>query len=219
MSTVSTLWKADLDIFAPLGVGPELLEAQGICRVTDAEARASWGIRYRADAVLSGIIFPYFDPVSEYRVTARLRRDCPEVDRDGKPKGKYLCPYGDRRHLYFPRGSGRLLADAAVTVVLVEAEKSALALTALSSRSGRPLLAIATGGCWGWRAKVGFTTGPDGTRQEITGALPDLQLMNWATDRKCIVLFDANAATNPQVQAARRALVEELATYGKHSHC
>jgi hypothetical protein len=93
-------------------------------------------------------MFPYYDPETGSRVTARLRRDHPEMGADGKLENKYLSPWGDNRHLYFPPGAAPLLKDTGVTAVFVEAEKSALALTALAARTQRKMLAIATGGCW-----------------------------------------------------------------------
>jgi hypothetical protein len=39
-----------------------------------------------------------------------LRRDHPEIV-DGKPRAKYLCPFGDCQHVYFPPNAGELLKD------------------------------------------------------------------------------------------------------------
>jgi hypothetical protein len=86
----------DLAMFAHLGIEPQLLERAGIERVTDTEAR-EYGIVGCGD--MAGIAFPYTDPVSGRRCTARVRRDHPEVEA-GKPKNKYINAYGDRRHLY-----------------------------------------------------------------------------------------------------------------------
>ncbi len=110
---------------------------------------------------MSGIVFPYFDPVTSQRVTARLRRDNPEIE-DGKAKNKYISAYADRRHLYFVPGSGDLLRDTAVPIVLVEAEKSALALTAWAERAGRKQLAVGLGGCWGFKGRIGKAPTPNG---------------------------------------------------------
>src|SRR5947208_11296887 len=115
----TTLTRADQDVFALLGVAPELLEAARLCRVTDAEARQVWGIRYRDGADLTGIIFPYDDPRTGCRVTARLRRDHPDVKEDGKQQAKYLRPYGDNSHLYFPPGAAELLEDTTVPALFV----------------------------------------------------------------------------------------------------
>lgn len=207
------LTEADLAAFARLGIGADLLAAAQVARVTDREAREGCGIRFTPGANLAGIAFPYLDPRTGERRTARLRRDRPEMDAAGRPKQKYLCPFGDARHIYFPPGAGLPLADQSVPVAIVEAEKSALAITALAQRAGRNLLAIATGGCWGWRGQIGIGPNADGERVPVKGALPDLDLIAWP-GREAIICFDANAASNPKVQAARRALAEELGVRG-----
>jgi hypothetical protein len=60
---------------------------------------------------------------------------------------------------------------------------------------------------------IGKTTDPDGARVDEKGPLPDLDRVEW-TGRDAVVLFDANAMTNAQVQTARRALAQQLATRG-----
>ena len=195
-------------IFTRLGIGRDLLAAAGVRSVSDQEAREQ-GFQLFSGSDLSGIVFPYNDPETGRRVTARLRRDHPDTDAAGKVKCKYVCAYRDNPHLYFPPGTGTLLADTATPVVLVEAEKSALAITALAARAGRKLLVVATGGCWGWRGKVGIEPGPRGGLQQVRGPVPDLRRINWS-GRVVIILFDANSQTNLQVRAARRALAEEL---------
>jgi len=199
-----------LAIFTPLGINSELLAAAGVIEVSDREAR-DYGFRAASD--LSGVVFPYFDPETGSRVTSRLRRDHPDVDATGKPERKYLSPYGDARHLYFPPGAAPLLADVSVPVVIVEAEKSALALASLSARARRTTLNVGAGGCWGWRGKVGATIGPNGDRQDEHGTLADFDRIKWS-GRTAIIFFDANATTNSQVRAARRALADELEVRG-----
>ena len=198
---------ADLETFARFGIDDALLEAAGVHRVTHEQARDEIGIRYRSEH-LEGIVFPYVDPTSGELRTARLRRDHPEVEADGSPIAKYVEP-PDRHHLFFPPGAQALLADPAVPVAIVEAEKSALTLTAAAGRLGRRVLAIGTGGCWGWRGVIGKTTSASGARVDEKGPLPDLARVTW-TDREVVILFDANAATNGSVQAARRKLAEVL---------
>jgi hypothetical protein len=196
-------------ILLRIGVSEELVTASGIRSIAHAEAR-EFGFQLSAAADLSGIVFPYHDPISGQRVTSRLRRDHPDMDSSGKFKGKYVSPFGDQRHLYFPPGAAPSLSDTSVPVFLVEAEKSALALTALASRVGRRLLAVATGGCWGWRGKIGIEPAADGSREEIRGALPDLDRIDWGGGREAVICFDANCKTNLKAQSARRSLTEEL---------
>src|SRR5262249_42112458 len=115
-----------LGMVAAIGDNAGLLASAGICRFADRGAR-HYGFRFASSANLAVICFPYYNPGSGERVTARLRRDNPEVDIDGKPQNKYILAYGDTRHLYFPPDARSLLTDVSVTVALVEAEKSALA--------------------------------------------------------------------------------------------
>ena len=79
---------------------------------------------------MSGIVFPYLSHITGRRVTARVRRDNPEME-DGRPKNKYISAYGDARHLYFPPEAWGDLQAQSTPIVLVESEKATLALTAL----------------------------------------------------------------------------------------
>jgi putative DNA primase/helicase len=207
MSTTAAaqLNAADLRMFANLRISAELLAQAGIRRVTDAEAREEFGIR--GDGNMDGIIFPYINPSDDHRVTARLRRDNPEVI-DGELKRKYICPFGDRRILYFPPGTAAFLTDPTVPVVLVESEKAALALTAWAARRGWRIVVIAMGGCWGWRATIGKTANPSGEHVPEKGPTPGLE--HAANGRKTFVLLDVNVATNEKVRAACTALVQQL---------
>src|SRR5262249_48128328 len=131
---------SDRDGFARFGIDGSLLDASGVCRVTHQQAEGTIGIRHHG-ANLEGIAFPYFDPRNGELRSWRVRRDHPEVE-NGRPVAKYVSP-PERHRLYFVPGYGALLPDTSVAVVLVEAEKSALALTAAATRTGRVLLPIA----------------------------------------------------------------------------
>jgi hypothetical protein len=195
-----------LAAFARLGIGPELLAEAHVQRVSDQQARTEYGITGPESNNMSGIVFPYFN-LTVQRVTARIRRDNPEIEA-GKETNKYISAYGDRKHLYFPPGAVAKLQDTDTPVALVEAEKSSLALTAWGERTGTNLLAVAMGGCWGWRGRIGKAQNSHGERVDEYGPVPDLDCVN---GRKVYVLLDANAATNPRVQQARTRLVRELA--------
>jgi hypothetical protein len=206
---VMNLADSDLNLFARLGILKELLALAGVERVTDREARDRYGITGLGD--MSGIVFPYIDPRDGRRKTARLRRDNPEIEA-GQPKRKYLSAHGDRRHLYFPPGSEKLLADPTVPIILVEAEKSSLALTAFAQRVERKYVPIAMGGCWSWRGRIGKVENSRGERVDEMGPLPDLSYAS--RGRKVIILLDANVNTNTKVQRARRALHAQLINQG-----
>ena len=203
---MTSLTPNDLAMFAKIGVGPELLAKAKIQRVNNAEARELLALNGGAHGDMSGIFFPYLSPQTGFRVGARVRRDRPEIE-GGKPKNKYMSGFGDRKHLFFVPGTEPLLADLAVNIVLIEAEKSALALNAWAERAGKRILPIAMGGCSGWRGRIGKQQNAKGETVDEVGPLPDLAV---CAGRRTYLLLDANAATNPKVQSQRRDLAKAL---------
>jgi hypothetical protein len=207
----------DLALFEQLRIPVDLLERARVRRVTDRESRDLLGLNGRPGDY-SGLEFPYLDPHTDRRLTSRVRLDHPPVKPDGTPDRKYLQPYGDNRHLFFPPGAGSLLSDITVPVVHVESEKAALAVTASGVRVNRPVLVIASGGCWNWRGRIGKMTDANGARTDVKGPLPDYDHVTLA-DRPNIVLFDARP--NASVRAARRAFAHVLRTWRadvRHAH-
>lgn len=123
--------------------------------------------------------------------------------------------WSGRHHWAFPPDAAARATDTAITIVLVEAEKSMLAVEGLATRTGRSLLAIALGGCWGWRGKIGKLTTASGKTADDRGPLPDFDLATW-TGRDVVLLFDANAAGNARVEQARAKLAAHLRRLGAH---
>lgn len=212
------LTSADRERHTALGIDGALLDRAGVRRVDDTEARAVLGLNGKAGDH-SGIEYPYLDPQRPtWRWTSRVRLDHPPLKPDGTPDRKYLAPYGDRRHLYFPPGADALLRDVTVPVVFVEAEKSALALTSAAQRADRRLLVIALGGCWNWRGRIGTDTDAAGKRVDTKGPLPDFDTVTLA-QRPTIILFDARP--NASVQSSRRQFAQFLTGRGatvQHAH-
>lgn len=204
------LTERDIEMFGRIGVSPDLLEAAHVERVSDRDARERFGIQGPASRNMAGIVFPYYSHVTRRRVTARVRRDNPEIEK-GRPKNKYVSAYGDARHLYFPPGAAEKLRKPDMAIALVEAEKSALAMTAWAFRVGMDLLPVAMGGCWCWRGRVGKAESANGSRVDLLGPLPDVDVCN---GRNVYVCLDANAATNSMVTRAEKALVTLLAERG-----
>jgi hypothetical protein len=185
----------------------ELLESVSVRNVTNAEVRELLGVHGRSGQDLSGIAFPYRDPRDGRVLSHRVRLDTPVADGQ-----KYLSEQGCRA-LFFPPICASGLTDRSIPAVVVESEKAALALTALGERHGRKLLAVAIGGVYGWRRKIGVESTPDGERETVTGPSPSFDWVVWQ-GRKVIIAFDSNVAGRPDLEKARRGLANELRTRG-----
>jgi uncharacterized protein (DUF927 family) len=197
-------------MFHQLSIPPDLLASAGVCRVTHCEAVDTYGCRLTLPgADMAGLMFPYFDPLTKNRVSARVRRDNPERKPDGRPENKYVSAFADNRHLFFPPVPAALLKDTAVRVVFVESEKAALAVTAWAHRCDVWVLAIGTGGCGGWQGKTDIKPTVNGGRERDGGPLPDFGFLTWE-GREVVICFDSNAATNSKVQRERGKLARVL---------
>jgi predicted P-loop ATPase len=203
-----TIWPQHAEHLAGFGISIELLRSAGVTSLTDTETRELLGINgSHGDHDLGGILIPYLHPASGERNGARVRLDEPILDGP-----KYLMEAGCR-HLFFAPSSAAFLKDTSVAVIFAEAEKSALALAALSARSRRRYLAVAIGGCYGWKRKCGKRLMPDGSSKTETGPSPDLDLIHFR-GRHALIAFDSNVLTNPKVRAARKAFQKELVARG-----
>ena len=167
-----------------------------------------------------GMVFPYTWPGEPMPRTYRIRRDSPDFrrDKDGKDKveKKYLAPPGDGNRLYVPPGvTSAQLVDATATLVIVEGEKKALALSRLAMHEAEAPRFVAVGipGVWNWSGTRACKPGPTGKRVPVKGLISDLERIEWR-GRKTIVLFDANVHNNPSVQGARARLTAELEARG-----
>ncbi|HXX13947.1 MAG TPA: AAA family ATPase [Candidatus Eremiobacteraceae bacterium] len=196
------------EALAKFKVPAELLENAGVRHLTDIQVRELLGVHGRAGQDLSGVVFPYRDPRDGRTLSYRVRLD---VSLDGQ---KYLSAQGCRT-LFFSPMQGKELTDTSIPVVIVEAEKSALALSALASRHGRKQLVVATGGVWGWKRKTGTELQPDGTRRSVSGPSRSLDWIVWK-DRRVIIVFDSNVVGRPDLERARRDFAAELFRRGAH---
>jgi len=188
---------------AQFRIPDEILRAAQIDSLNDSAARNALGVNGRATDDLSGILFPYLSPITNERKGARIR-----LDKKTEDDAKYLSEQGCR-HLFFAPGAKELLKDTSIPVVIVEAEKSALALLAYAYRVARKMIVIAIGGCWGWRRGDGKVLTPSGGMKAISGPSPDFDLINFE-NRITMIAFDSNASTNKKVQVARDELAREL---------
>jgi hypothetical protein len=160
--------------------------AAALCRLSDSEARKLFSIGDKG--TMSGIGFNGYDLRGVDRGPYCIRLD--EVT-----EGKYRSlPGSDNRYLYCLPAADKL-KDA--PVVIVESPKSVLAIASAAERSKRPVLAVATNGCWGWKQK-------DDEESQPIGDLDQFR------DRDVIVCLDSNVATKRQVARAEKALAAHL---------
>ncbi len=159
---------------------------------------------------MEGIVFPRVNPRTGHPVGYRIEGTI--TIRNDKPEGEYLSS-PDKAFPFFPPDCIGRLNDLQTPIVFVEAEKSTLCIEAAVRRQGRSLLPIGLGGCFGWSGRTGKVTAPDGATVDEKGLLSAIDAMP-LQGRPCVILFDANVATNPKVQAAERALSAELRKRG-----
>jgi len=165
----------------------------------------------------AGIVIPYFHPGSDQVREYRLRRDDPDLEYDSagnlRPRQKYLSPPGRSNMLYIVPGiNPRLLDDLSIPIVVTEGEFKTLGLWRLANRAspGRPrLLPLGLSGVYNWRGTIGKTVGPDGSRLDAKGVIPDLDWVGWQ-GRKVVIAYDADAVTNQLVRVARSELAAHL---------
>jgi predicted P-loop ATPase len=212
----TNLTAEDLANLSKSFVTPEIARAAGLFRVNSIDGSEIVG---RRTGDCAGIVFPYHAPDTGQVVLHRLRLDHPPVDAvSGKPEHKYLQPPGARNRLYLPPCDLALPRDPTLEIVLTEGEKKCLGLWSAalesSNGSGKPsFLPLGLGGVWNWKGTVGIRSNAKGQRVPERGITPDFDRIVW-TARKVTILFDANAATNDSVSAARRQLAAELTRRG-----
>jgi hypothetical protein len=186
-------------------------------RVSSGEGAQLVGRDGREDC--SGLIFPVYWPGQNTPREYFLRRDHPSMEQHNdklKPKGKYLAPPGRGNLLLFgPGESLDVLTDSTVPIVLVEGLKKLLAgwrLARYGAETPRFLVA-GLSGAWNWRGTVGKTTDASGARVDVKGSIPDFDKITW-TQRRVLVVFDSDAATNSSVHVARLGLADDLLKRG-----
>jgi predicted P-loop ATPase len=165
----------------------------------------------------AGILIPYFHPGSDHVREYRLRRDQPDLEYDSagnlKPRQKYLSPPGRSNMLYLVPGiSPPFLHDTALPIIITEGEFKTLALWRLANHrsTSRPgFVPLGVSGVYNWRGTIGKTVGPDGSRLDVKGAIPDLDWIAWE-GRRVVIAYDADAVTKDLVRLARAELGAHL---------
>jgi hypothetical protein len=212
---MTPLTDADLQLLDKLTISRQIVERARLYRVDRLQAKEVLGIELDCEG---GVVFPYFFPPylgnqTTQPVYHRIRQDEPPVNAVTRKVGrKYLAPPG-RTYPYFAPVDPALHADRRASVVIVESQKSALAILRWAEDHRRKIIPVAINGCFGWRGKVGIGTTADGRREEMKDLLDGIQVACAAHDRNYICL-DANASINPDVLRAQEWLVETLIEKG-----
>lgn len=152
---------------------------------------------------VSAIIIPYYQPTKELMTFDRgngaqpfcrlryLVDTAPKGFTKKKPK-RYAQPGKSGTRVYFPRCLDweRLLLDAQEPIIITEGEAKAL----VAAYAGMSCMAL--GGVFNFMEGV----------EEL---LPELEVVKWR-GREVYIIFDSDAASNPNVIAAEARLVDEL---------
>lgn len=199
-------------------VSCELLISAGCYTVDTADGAEIVGRRRSGGRDYSGLVFPFFWPGDQRPRASRLRRNQPDIERkhDGElaETGKYLSYAGQGNLLYFhPATPADWITNTGIPVIITEGEKKTLALWQYFHDTGEKRLCVGLTGVWNWRGIIGKVTSDKGQRLDERGVIPDVERITWA-GRETLILFDANAATNQGVKAARACLTRELQQRG-----
>jgi len=151
-----------------------------------------------------GIALPILPPGAREAQNFLYRPDNPrKFTRDGKVRvAKYENAMGATNHIHVPRSvQARLFGpDGNQVRVLVVTEGPIKAEAAAQ----RGIDCVALLGVWNWRQKFGDESVP----------IEDLSKLPWPEFEAVEICFDSDAATNPQVLKAERALAQWFQEHG-----
>jgi hypothetical protein len=151
------------------------------------------------------LAIPFRDADGKALDYCRLKPDRPRTaNKDGK-RVKYESPKGASNHPYFPPGTLAALKDPAAPLVVTEGEKKA----AKADQEGFACIGLV--GVYGWQQKR--AKDKDGKPQGDRELIPGLAGIPWQ-GRPVFLVFDSDAADNPNVRLAEWYLAEVLARHG-----
>jgi len=212
---VQDLSDAHFNILAQRWITPNIARK---ARLSSADSIIGASLIGRTKAAYAGLVIPYFMPGRDQPVEYQLRLDHPPMEPDSsgklKPRMKYAWPPGRRARPYFEPGlDPALLLDPDIPIIVTEGPLKVLALHRLSVHvrgdgERPPFIVIGFIGVFSWRCTTGKTVTENGDRVDVTGPLPEFDLMAWE-GRKVIVAYDADVSDKPQVRAARWQFAKE----------
>lgn len=175
-------------------VSPEIANSRRVRTLEDSKINrtvlTSLGFS-KSQVRLPGLLIPLYGPTGEIE-GCQFRPDSPRT-KNGKPV-KYETAFKARPVLDVHPSKGSFLQDPENPLWITEGVKKGDALSSLGK------VAISLSGVWGWIGDNGHGG---------TSALPewrDIPLKG----RSIKIVFDSDAATNPKVQKAEKALAQYL---------
>jgi predicted P-loop ATPase len=210
----SDLTPSDYAALESRWIDRELADRAGLRRV---DSLTGGDIVGRRSGNYAGILIPYFMPGGNSVREYRLRRDHPDMEYDSaghlRPRQKYLSPPARSNTLYLvPDARQDLLRDSSIPILITEGEFKTLALWRLANHRAPDrlrFLPVGVSGVYNWRGTIGKTTGPDGSRLDVKGAIADLDWIAW-DGRRVVIAYDADAVTKEPVRIARSELAAHL---------
>jgi hypothetical protein len=179
---------------AKFGLTPDTIHAAGIYSASAAEASALVGY-----GIGPAMVIPY-----EWNGDGRPAYARVKLDVSDDPKRRYRAPRARGNRLYIPPTIDAFaLVDTKAAIYITEGEKKTLRAV----QDG--LNCIGVSGVWNWKTRNG--AGPDVESVPIA----DLEALPWQ-DRPVRIVFDSDAASNPNVLKAEYELATELSKRGAH---
>lgn len=179
------------------GIDPAIIAERGYRTVIEPAELYALGFKAR-QINTPGILIPTFTP-DGHNSLWRYRPDKPRIDYHKNKPVKYEQPVGQALRLDIHPAALRMLAsDPARPVVFVEGEKKADKVTSCG------LPAVALPGVYGFKGSNVYGA---------VGVSTDFQYID-LRDRLAYIIFDSDAATNPDVSLAENILAEVLRRRG-----
>lgn len=188
------------------GLTDETIAANGVHSESDPKVVArllNWGVP-RAKLLGPVLAYPHFDRDGKPLDHATVKPDNPRDRGDKAGKVKYENPRRRPNRLYVPAAARAALLDPVADLFITEGCKKALA----AAQHGFPCVSLP--GVWNW---VAPREKKDGKKVGRLALNPDLAAVAWK-GRRVYVCFDSDAACNPDVARAERALAESLRRHG-----
>jgi putative DNA primase/helicase len=186
------------------GISDEMIDAAGIYSAEGPDIKVALGWQPKKTPWGRGFVIPFRFDGEAQATYHRVKLDFPHHDKKDDAI-KYESPYRLPNRVYYPPGFWEAIRDPGTPIIITEGEKKSL------SAMSRGLACIGLVGVWGFtqkrpRRQTGRATGP-------RILIDDLNRIHWH-GRKVYIIFDSDAAENPNIRKAERSLAALLSGRG-----